>query len=277
MIVRRRRRYFLNSSAAVFAIAVHAIFAALLLYNFNWKSEVIQPRAPQKEQPLKAKIVSEQEIQDQLTIIKQQQNQKIKQERDRKKRMDDMLKQTRDAEQKRQQEQQRLVELKRKNDQQKKKLKQQQKKRKLEQQRLAKIKEQQAKKQRVLEEQHQRERDQREAQIKARIEGEQEKREASTELNKFAHLISEKVRRNWNQPSISGARIKPTVLVRFSVSGEVLSVRVTRSSGSEVMDRSVENAVRKASPLPIPTNPKYYKHYQDGVEFVFDPGDFKFS
>ena len=261
--MRRPRQIFLTTRSVFFAIAVHAVIAVLLLYNFNWKSEVIRPRAPQTEQPLMAKIVSEQEIQDQLATIKQEQDQKIKQERERK---EQMLKQVREKEKKRNQEEQRLVKIKKKKEQEKKQLKLDQDKRKKEQQRLVKLKKQQ-----------QKIREAEQAKMQARIQGEQEKRKASDEFNKFAHMISEKVRRNWNRPSISGARVKPTVLVRFSSGGYVLSAQVTRSSGSEAMDRSVENAVRKASPLPIPTNPKYYKYYQDGVEFVFDPGDFNFS
>ena len=42
-------------------------------------------------------------------------------------------------------------------------------------------------------------------------------------------------------------------------SGEVLSVKVAKSSGSAVLDSAVESAILKSSPLPKPDNPSLYQ------------------
>lgn len=42
------------------------------------------------------------------------------------------------------------------------------------------------------------------------------------------------------------------VMVRLIPSGDVIQVQLTRSSGDSTFDRSVENAVHKAAPLPVP-------------------------
>ena len=59
--------------------------------------------------------------------------------------------------------------------------------------------------------------------------------------------------------------------VRLIPGGDVVSVSVVRSSGDPVFDRSVETAVLKASPLPLPEDPALFKHFRE-INFNFDPG-----
>jgi TonB family protein len=51
-------------------------------------------------------------------------------------------------------------------------------------------------------------------------------------------------------------RREGAVLVHFSTNrgGRVLDVRVAKSSGSQDLDREAVNAVKRASPLPLPSN-----------------------
>jgi colicin import membrane protein len=51
--------------------------------------------------------------------------------------------------------------------------------------------------------------------------------------------------------------------------GSPLAV-VVRGSGNAAFDRSVENAVHKASPLPLPPDPTLFEHYRE-IEFLFNP------
>ena len=65
--------------------------------------------------------------------------------------------------------------------------------------------------------------------------------------------------------------MKCKVLVRLIPSGDVVSVRILQSSGNIAFDRSVEMAVNKASPLPVPqSSTGLFDHFRE-VEFVFDP------
>jgi colicin import membrane protein len=52
--------------------------------------------------------------------------------------------------------------------------------------------------------------------------------------------------------------------------GDVVSVRIVRSSGDPVFDRSVESAVFQAAPLPVPSEPHLFEAFRE-FNFIFDP------
>jgi colicin import membrane protein len=47
-------------------------------------------------------------------------------------------------------------------------------------------------------------------------------------------------------------------------------VKIVKSSGNAVFDRSAESAVYKAAPLPQPTDPKAAAEFRD-FQFIFKP------
>jgi colicin import membrane protein len=49
-----------------------------------------------------------------------------------------------------------------------------------------------------------------------------------------------------------------------------MHVEVTKSSGDASFDRSVETAVQKAVPLPLPADPALFERFRE-ITFVFDP------
>ncbi len=93
---------------------------------------------------------------------------------------------------------------------------------------------------------------------------------AGTEIEKYRYLIKQRVSRSWNRPVGVAKGLKCEVHVRLTPSGEVLSANVVRSSGNAVFDRSVENAVYKAAPLPLPEDPALFDNFRE-IRFVFDP------
>jgi len=82
--------------------------------------------------------------------------------------------------------------------------------------------------------------------------------------------IQQKVDANWLRPPNTPNGLSCDVRARLGLNGSVLLVTVTRSSGHEGFDRSVEAAVRKADPLPMPTSPNLIKQFRD-IHFVFKP------
>ena len=56
----------------------------------------------------------------------------------------------------------------------------------------------------------------------------------------------------WQRPPGTPAGLKATVRVTQAESGEVRLVEIVESSGNRALDRSVEQAVRAATPLPTP-------------------------
>ena len=81
--------------------------------------------------------------------------------------------------------------------------------------------------------------------------------------------IEDKVRRNWTYAG-DATSLEMTISVKVTRDGYVTSAKVVRSSGDAIFDRSAENAVLKASPLPFPDNPKYYEFIKE-FQFKFNP------
>ena len=104
-------------------------------------------------------------------------------------------------------------------------------------------------------------REAREAELAAQFAAEQE----ASEQARVMGLIQAKVNRNWLRPPGTGEQgLKCTVRVRLGASGSVLLVSVVESSGSNAFDRSVETAVYKADPLPMPQSPRLLADFRSG-------------
>lgn len=54
--------------------------------------------------------------------------------------------------------------------------------------------------------------------------------------------------------------------------GEVLNVKLSRSSGNPAYDNAVERAIRKASPLPLPADPSLFGRFRD-LNLKFRPNE----
>jgi colicin import membrane protein len=110
-----------------------------------------------------------------------------------------------------------------------------------------------------------------EAALQAQIKAEQELARAKSALAEYIPYIQQKVQRNWLRPAGSPAGLSCLVQVRLIPGGEVASVQVIRSSGDPLFDDSVEKAVLKASPLPLPTDASLFNHFRE-INFNFSPG-----
>ena len=75
---------------------------------------------------------------------------------------------------------------------------------------------------------------------------------------------------NWNQPNVASGKLSCIVKVSLIPSGDVMSVSVVKSSGDSLFDDSVERAVHKASPLPVPKDRNLFKQFRN-FTFVFAP------
>ena len=90
----------------------------------------------------------------------------------------------------------------------------------------------------------------------------------SGELAQYIALIRDKVERNWAAPAGGKAAIKCEVNVSQIPGGEVVSVRIGRCNADPAIVRSIEAAVYKSSPLPLPTNPALFER---NLKFNFEP------
>jgi len=106
--------------------------------------------------------------------------------------------------------------------------------------------------------------------LQARLAEEQAQARAQSELSKYIPYIQEKIQRNWNRPTGSPKGMSCLILVKLIPGGEVVDARVVRSSGDSLFDRSVETAVLKASPLPLPEDAALFKYFRE-INFNFNP------
>ncbi|WP_126453677.1 cell envelope integrity protein TolA [Sulfuriflexus mobilis] len=93
---------------------------------------------------------------------------------------------------------------------------------------------------------------------------------SQNEINKYQALIRQKVTRNWLKPAGADKGLACTVRVHVIPGGEVVGVTIIKGSGNAVFDRSVESAVRKASPLPLPSDPAVAARMRE-IDFEFIP------
>ncbi len=89
--------------------------------------------------------------------------------------------------------------------------------------------------------------------------------------DRYVARIRSRVQRNWRIPSIDKVDPRAAVRVRLSPEGRVLSVEVAESSGDEQFDQSLERAVLRASPLPVPEERDLFDTYFREFNIVFQP------
>ncbi len=80
----------------------------------------------------------------------------------------------------------------------------------------------------------------------------------SGELAVYMAQIRQKIERNWSAPASAGAELKCSVRVRQVPGGEVVGVTILSCNGDEAVRRSVEAAIYRSSPLPVPSNPNLF-------------------
>ena len=103
----------------------------------------------------------------------------------------------------------------------------------------------------------------------ARAQLERDEQEAVSAFRALVWAIQQQVSSNWSEPGdFSGMSV--SFLVKVDRDGSVISVTITKKSGDARLDESAENAIFKASPLPFPTEPRYYEYLKE-FNFVFKP------
>ncbi len=274
----KRNRRSNKTIAYTAAALVHVIIIGALFVNFTKDSrEVIEAADADKVDIVRATTVDQAELEKHQDLIKQQDNEKEQQRELEQQRLKDLQAQA-------QQEKDRIEDLKKEQEQEKEKTAELQKEREAlalkrkeeDEQRekeLAERKKEEAaeaeRKNKLAEEQQRKEelanqlKEQQDAELKKQLQeqlaaeesflADQISKERTTTLvQKHLAMIGQRIKAvRTLDPGIESWR-KTIVNIKVSPSGEVQSVRTIESSGSVQYDRSVETAVFKASPLPIP-------------------------
>jgi len=103
----------------------------------------------------------------------------------------------------------------------------------------------------------------------AKAQRERDESEAISAFGALAWAIKQKVSANWSEPGdFSGLSVE--FLVKVDREGNVLSAKMTRSSGDARLDESAGSAILKASPLPFPSEARFYEYLKE-FNFIFRP------
>ncbi|HEX5314900.1 MAG TPA: cell envelope integrity protein TolA [Gammaproteobacteria bacterium] len=109
---------------------------------------------------------------------------------------------------------------------------------------------------------------QRKAQLQAQIQAEENQRNAAA-LGLWTAAIKAKVNSNWNRPPSTPPGLDCFVKITQLPDGEVVSAVVQQCNGDAAVRQSVQTAILKSSPLPIPDDPSVF---QRTITFEFNPG-----
>ena len=290
-----------NPRAVAYAVLMHVVLLLLLVFSLDWTPKSIKPGS---NKPIQAELVDASKLQA-IEEKKQAERRKVEEE---KRQAEQALKEKAEAERKQQlqQEQQQKAEAerkkkaeqdararteaerkkkadlaakqkaeeKRKAEQATKQKAEAERKRKAEEAEKKKAaaekqrKAEQAAKQKAAAEAAQ----QRAAEqaLQAQLAEEQAQARAESALSQYIPYIQEKIQRNWLRPAGTPAGLSCLILVKLIPGGEVVAAKVVRSSGNPLFDRSVETAVLKASPLPLPDDATMFKYFRE-INFNFKP------
>jgi colicin import membrane protein len=95
--------------------------------------------------------------------------------------------------------------------------------------------------------------------------------EVASVVGQYRDQISAKVRGNTRLPDNLKGNPEVRCLVKLLPTGEVVSVRVTKSSGNPAYDDAVVRAIEKSSPLPLPTDRDARAAFVPELSFVHRP------
>ncbi|OGU20262.1 MAG: protein TolA [Hydrogenophilales bacterium RIFOXYD1_FULL_62_11] len=93
----------------------------------------------------------------------------------------------------------------------------------------------------------------------------------SQTIGKYRDLISATVRGNTRLPDNLKGNPQVRCLVKVLPTGDVVSVRVTQSSGNAAYDAAVVRAIEKSSPLPLPTEREARAAFVPELSFTHRP------
>jgi len=261
-----------NPRAVAYAVLMHLLLLALLVFSLDWTPKITRP--PGVKVPIEAELVDQRPLQ--ALAEKKLAEQRHQEEAEKQKVAETKAKA--EAEQKRKVEAEKRAkaeaEQKRKAEAEKQAKAEAEQKRKVEAEKQAKAEAEQkrkaeaAAKATAAEAARQREA---EAAMQAQIAAEQEEARARSALSEYIPYIQDKVQRNWLRPPGSAGGLSCLIKVRLIPGGDVVSATVVRSSGDPMFDRSVETAVLKASPLPLPADTSLFNHFRE-INFNFAPG-----
>jgi len=288
-----------NPRPVVYAVLMHLLLLALLVFSLDWTPKISHP--PGIKVPIDAQLVNQSQLdaiaeqkeaeQRKVEEAKREERRKIeekrKAEQEARQKAEEAVKQKAEAERKRKAE----LEAKKKAEQEAKLKAEADAKKKAEADAKKKAeaeakkkadaeakkkadaeakKKAEAEAKRKAEEARRREAEQALQQQLAAEQAGMEQSRVQGVVAEYIGYIQERIQRSWLRPPGSAEGLSCVVQVSLIPGGEVARVQIVQSSGDPVFDRSVETAVYKASPLPLPPDAALFKNFRD-LRLIFKP------
>lgn len=286
-------KFFRDTAFPLFlSVLVHLGVLALVVYGFLIFRPQSKPQPP-PQLAIEAEVVDESRIRQEVQRLEREEQAQARRQREEQQRAEE-LKREREAEEQRleevrrqraaeeQAERQRAEQRQREEEQRAKLAAEQEAKRKAEQVKAEQLKAEQVKaaaaekKRKEAEARKQaeeaRQRAVREAELKRQL-AEEEHRAAAVNAGLLAQYVAQiqaSVQRAWLRPPSARAGLDCVVYVTQVPGGEVGSVRVGECNGDEIVRQSIEAAVYRASPLPVPPDPALFER---NLRFNFKPDE----
>lgn len=259
------------------AVLVHLVLVGLLAYSMQKKPEA--PANPAATPIVQARAVSEAEVMEPMRRRQAEEEAAKRRAEEEQRQAAEAQRMAAEEAKRKAAEQARLAEQKKRQAAEQARLAEQERQRKLEaeKQRKAEAERQAAEERKRAAAEAERKRREAEESLRQamaaeneRLAQEQQRRRQqllTTVRAQYIADIANKVERNWLRPTGSrGSHCR--VLIHQIPGGEVIDVRLNECDGDVAFQRSVEAAVRKASPLPLPSDPEVFERE---IEFIFKP------
>jgi colicin import membrane protein len=255
-----------HKGAVVWSLALHVAVAAVIAIGLPWRVE--RPRVPvAAAAPIQGVIIDQAAIERERAAREEAARQERQQQQRAERQRREAAEQQRVAAQR---EQQRIADVQRVRDEDARKEAERVAAEKAAQQRREEQaraeREAQAKREReeadkrARELAEQRRRQAAEAELQAQVAAEAEANAARQAglYDQYIRAIESKIKQEWNRPLSARPGLDCLVRVVQVPTGDVMSVEVGTCNGDDAVRRSIEQAVRDASPLPKPPHPSLF-------------------
>lgn len=237
-----------------YSVLLHGGIMLLLILSFHWSSSVIPSMGGHNSdaEPVKATVVDQGLIDQQMAMLKAQQQRKQQEKQQLEQNITDLKQQQQTAQQ---QMNQQLADL--------------QKQAQGEQDRLAKLK---AEDDAINQKKKTADSAARHKQLQDEIASEERSQDArlASMLQKWVALIQLKITNSWVKPPSAPDNLHCLVTVTQVPGGTVTNAQVTTCNGDDAVVQSIITAAYKASPLPAPPDPSLFDQGRI-LHLHFDP------
>lgn len=96
-------------------------------------------------------------------------------------------------------------------------------------------------------------------------------REQAALIAQYQLAINRKIKSQWRRPPSTTGRLETVMRITLLPGGEVASVVIVSSSGNAAFDASAQEAVGRADPLPVPSDPVLFREQFKVLLLKFKP------